>query len=58
VAQLVAGTSQKVDSTLFSTMQTLIDLILYAVFALTLAAIRGIQTLLRIPQWDRDDVAS
>jgi len=55
VAQLVAGTSQKVDSTLFSTMQTLIDLLLYALFALTLAAIRGIQTLLNLPQWDSDN---
>jgi hypothetical protein len=36
-------------------MQTLIDLLAYALFALILAAIRGIQTLLRIPQWDSDN---
>jgi hypothetical protein len=52
VAQLVAGTAQEVVSTIFSTMQTLIDLLAYALFALILAAIRGIQTILGLPLWD------
>jgi hypothetical protein len=36
-------------------MQTLIDLIAYALFAAILAAIRGIQTLLNLPQWDSEN---
>ena len=52
MAALVAGTAKEVDSTLFSTMQTLIDLLLYVLVAAILAAMRGIQTILGLPLWD------